>query len=116
MSSFWRFLSSHVAEQAKLHALWALSPRAGYMLRKGGSSTSLVSNGRRKVHTTFSDESELVEEYDVNTDELLGARRPRTACAGVGALRFDCGAAARPQFASAAARPFWGGSRTGRCE
>ena len=29
------------------------------MLRQGGTSTSLVSNGRRKVHTTFEDESEM---------------------------------------------------------
>ena len=45
------------------------------MLRKGGKSTSIVSEGRRKIHTTFEDESELVEEYDQKTEELL--------CAGI---------------------------------
>ena len=42
------------------------------MLRKGGKSTSMVSDGLRKVHTVFEDESELVEEYDQKTDELIG--------------------------------------------
>ena len=31
--------------------------------------------GRRKVHTTFEDGSELVEEYDLKTDELLVRKR-----------------------------------------
>jgi len=30
------------------------------MLRAGGTSTALVSNGRRRVHTTFPDEAEMV--------------------------------------------------------
>ena len=34
--------------------------RAAIMLRAGGTSTAMVSNGRRRVHTTFPDESELV--------------------------------------------------------
>ncbi|KAJ7376230.1 hypothetical protein OS493_036053 [Desmophyllum pertusum] len=33
--------------------------------------TSLVQDGRRKVHYTFPDETEMVEEYDVSSGELL---------------------------------------------
>ena len=40
------------------------------MLRQGGKSTSFVTGNRKTVHTTFNDGSELVEEYDVKTDEL----------------------------------------------
>ena len=43
------------------------------MLRAGGHSTSVVSGGRRKVHTTFEDGGEMVEEYDMKTSELIGA-------------------------------------------
>ena len=42
------------------------------MLRQGGKSTSFVSGSRKTIHTNFEDGSELVEEYDVKTDELLG--------------------------------------------
>ena len=42
------------------------------MLRQGGKSTSFVSGTKKSVHTTFKDGSELVEEYDLKTDELLG--------------------------------------------
>ena len=47
------------------------------MLRQGGKSTSFVSGNKKTVHTTFKDGAELVEEYDLKTDELLGecARR-----------------------------------------
>jgi len=31
-----------------------------------------MSPGRRKVHYTFPDEAEMVEEYDVSSGELLG--------------------------------------------
>lgn len=42
--------------------------------------TSIISDGRRKVHSVFVDESEMVEEFDVITDELLlrRVRRPTT--------------------------------------
>ena len=46
------------------------------MLRAGGHSTSVVSGGRRKVHTTFEDGGEMVEEYDMKTSELIGAGPP----------------------------------------
>ncbi len=42
------------------------------MLRQGGKSSSFVAGGRRSVHTTFDDGAELIEEYDLKTDELLG--------------------------------------------
>lgn len=32
----------------------------------------IMSPGRRKVHYTFPDETEMVEEYDVSSGELLG--------------------------------------------
>ena len=33
---------------------------------------SIISPGRRKIHYTFPDETEMVEEYDVSSGELLG--------------------------------------------
>ena len=53
------------------------------MLRKGGKSTSIVSGVRRKVHTTFEDGREMVEEYDTVTDELC-TRKVRTAKSALG--------------------------------
>jgi hypothetical protein len=50
------------------------------MWRQNGQSTAIVTSGRRKIHTTFPDGSELVEEYDVKTNELLG-RADRLGCA-----------------------------------
>lgn len=35
------------------------------------SKTSIVSQGRKKIHSSFEDGSEMIEEYDVNTDQLL---------------------------------------------
>ena len=53
-------------------------PRAG-MFRKGGHSTSVNTGTRRKVHTTFDDGGEMVEEFDLRTDELLvRMRRSKT--------------------------------------
>lgn len=45
------------------------------MFRKGGSSTTMNQGNRRKVHTTFEDGSEMVEEYDLKTDELMVRKR-----------------------------------------
>ena len=33
---------------------------------------NFIFSGRRKIHFTFSDGSELAEEYDMRSDELLG--------------------------------------------
>lgn len=40
--------------------------------------TAIIADGRRKVHSSFTDGSEVVEEFDVVTDELLlrKSRRP----------------------------------------
>lgn len=40
-----------------------------------GKKTCMVKNGRKQIRTTFPDESEMVEEYDVQTDELLVRKR-----------------------------------------
>lgn len=49
------------------------------MFRKGGTSSSVNTGVCRKVHTTFGDGSEMVEEFDLKTDELLvRSRRSRT--------------------------------------
>ena len=53
------------------------------MLRSGGTSTSIVSGGRRKVHTTFNDNREMVEEFDAVTDELV-LRKVRQAKTSLG--------------------------------
>lgn len=45
------------------------------MFREGGQTTAIVSGGRRKVHTNWEDGSELVEEYDAQTMELLVRKR-----------------------------------------
>ena len=37
--------------------------------------TSIQSGGRKKVHSSFADGSELVEEFDARTDELLLRKR-----------------------------------------
>ena len=47
----------------------------GSMFRKGGESTSVNQGGRRKVHTTYPDGAEMIEEFDLKTDELLVRRR-----------------------------------------
>ncbi|KAJ3104482.1 hypothetical protein HDU96_008914 [Phlyctochytrium bullatum] len=48
----------------------------------GGKSTALVQDGRKKVHTTFPDGSELVEEFDLKTDEILIRRWRRKTVLG----------------------------------
>eukprot|EP00455_Lapot_gusevi_P049059 TRINITY_DN6881_c0_g1_i1.p1 TRINITY_DN6881_c0_g1~~TRINITY_DN6881_c0_g1_i1.p1 ORF type:complete len:220 (+),score=33.27 TRINITY_DN6881_c0_g1_i1:71-661(+) len=42
------------------------------------TKTAIVSGGRKKIHSTLDDGSEMVEEFDVETDELLvrKVRRP----------------------------------------
>ncbi len=41
--------------------------------RGPGTQTALVSGGRKKIHTTYQNGEEQVEEFDLTTDELLGA-------------------------------------------
>ena len=58
------------------------TPRAGHSLDmatplwpEGTKCTTMSTGGRRKVHYTFPDEGELVEEYDLQTDELMVRKR-----------------------------------------
>ena len=56
--------------------------------------TKMVSGGRRRVHYTFPDEGEMVEEYDLQTDELVvRKRRGKTVLGAVGAWEFEVGEA-----------------------
>mmetsp|Transcript_29803 Transcript_29803/g.54610 ORF Transcript_29803/g.54610 Transcript_29803/m.54610 type:complete len:187 (-) Transcript_29803:317-877(-) len=55
------------------------------MFREGGHTTAAVIGSVKKLHTTFEDGSELVEEYDVRTDELLvRKKRDKTAMGKMG--------------------------------
>jgi hypothetical protein len=45
------------------------------MWPEGTKMTTMSTGGRRKVHYTFPDESEMVEEYDLQTDELMVRKR-----------------------------------------
>ncbi|CAK0808012.1 unnamed protein product, partial [Prorocentrum cordatum] len=57
------------------------------------------SDGRKKIHTTFPDGGEMVEEYDERTDVLLlrKTRRP-TKLGGEGNWNFEVGQAPEPGF------------------
>eukprot|EP00743_Colponemidia_sp_Colp-15_P004150 GILK01004479.1.p1 GENE.GILK01004479.1~~GILK01004479.1.p1 ORF type:complete len:212 (-),score=37.78 GILK01004479.1:205-801(-) len=56
------------------------------------TQTSIVSGGRRKVHSTWPDHTEMVEEYDVQTEELLVRKWKRpTALGGGGEWDFEIG-------------------------
>mmetsp|Transcript_9213 Transcript_9213/g.23559 ORF Transcript_9213/g.23559 Transcript_9213/m.23559 type:complete len:195 (-) Transcript_9213:25-609(-) len=69
------------------------------MLRKGGHTTAINSGGRRKLHTTFEDGSEMVEEYDLQTNELLvRKRRAKTVLGGQGPWEYMVGDAEQPTF------------------
>ncbi|MEW5317608.1 MAG: hypothetical protein WDW38_008892 [Sanguina aurantia] len=62
------------------------------MFREGGRTTAVVSQGRRKVSTTWDDGSELMEEYDAKTAELMvRKRRVKTTLGGEGAWEFMIG-------------------------
>ena len=59
---------------------------------EGTKSTTMTSGGRRKVHYTFPDESEMVDEFDVQTDALVvRKRRSRTLLGGQGEWSFEVG-------------------------
>jgi len=59
----------------------------------------MTSDGRKKIHTTFHDGTETVEEYDEKTDVLLlrKTRRP-TKLGGEGEWVFEVGQAPEPAF------------------
>jgi len=61
---------------------------------EGTTMTSMTSGGRRKVHYTLPDEAEVVEEYDVQTDELVvRKRRSKTVLGAFGEWVFEVGEA-----------------------
>ena len=47
-------------------------------------TTSIVADGRRKFHTTYKDGEEMVEEFDLNTNQLLLRKRRRQTILGGG--------------------------------
>ena len=54
---------------------------------EGTKMTTMSSGGRRKCHYTLPDESEVVEEYDLQTDELLVRKRRGNGTGDNGAAR-----------------------------
>jgi hypothetical protein len=38
------------------------------------SKTTMIQNGKRRVHKTYPDGSEMVEEYDLKSDDLLSRK------------------------------------------
>jgi len=47
---------------------------AMYTNHPGGTASAMVVGGKKRIHTTFSDGCEMVEEYDMTTDELVSKR------------------------------------------
>ncbi|KAG5447157.1 Protein dpcd [Clonorchis sinensis] len=59
---------------------------------KAARKTALVQDGKRKIHFTFEDETELVEEYDVKTQCLLTRKwKKKTTLGGDGKWDFEVG-------------------------
>ena len=55
-------------------------------------TSSVVRDGRRKVHTAYEDQSEMVEEFDLQTNKLLVRKtRKPTALGGEGNWEFEIG-------------------------
>ena len=64
------------------------------MFRPGGKSTAMASDGKVKVHTTWADGSEQVEEYDQKTEQLLTRKlRKKSSVGGEGPWEFEIGEA-----------------------
>ncbi|KAL3864886.1 hypothetical protein ACJMK2_006533 [Sinanodonta woodiana] len=60
-------------------------------LRKA-QKTCLVQNGRRKIHFTLTDGTELAEEYDLRNDELVVRKwRRKGTIGGIGKWEFEVG-------------------------
>ena len=74
-------LSSHDSSMATLYP-------------EGTKMTNVTSGGRRKMHYTLPDESEVVEEYDVQTDELVvRKKRSKTVLGAEGEWVYEIGEA-----------------------
>mmetsp|Transcript_52870 Transcript_52870/g.115338 ORF Transcript_52870/g.115338 Transcript_52870/m.115338 type:complete len:200 (-) Transcript_52870:68-667(-) len=59
---------------------------------EGTKMTTMSSGGRKKVHYTFPDETEMVEEFDLQTDALLvRKRRGKTILGAVSEWIFEVG-------------------------
>mmetsp|Transcript_17069 Transcript_17069/g.28560 ORF Transcript_17069/g.28560 Transcript_17069/m.28560 type:complete len:203 (+) Transcript_17069:58-666(+) len=59
---------------------------------EGTKMSTMSSGGRRKVHYTFPDESEMVEEFDLQTDGLVvRKRRAKTMLGGQGDWTYEVG-------------------------
>lgn len=72
----------------------AMSKPAPALFPEGTKMTTMTSGGRRKVHYTFPDESEMVEEYDVQTDVLaVRKRRSKTILGALGEWVYEIGEA-----------------------
>jgi len=57
------------------------------------------SDGKKKIHTTYPDGAEIVEEYDEKTDALLSRKaRKATAMGGEGEWQFEVGQAPQRPF------------------
>ena len=54
-------------------------------------TTSIVADGRRKFHTTYMDGSEMVEEYDLNSNQLVVRKRRRPNVLGDGKWEIEIG-------------------------
>ena len=52
-----------------------MASAASALVPEGTKMTTMSSGGRRKVHYTFPDESEMVEEYELQTDKLVVRKR-----------------------------------------
>eukprot|EP00736_Rhodelphis_marinus_P010880 Rmarinus@m.14045 len=66
-----------------------------------GTTTSVVAGGVKKFHTTYPDGSEMVEEYDVKTDDLLVRKtRRKQALGGEGEWEYEVGIPPKQQAAA----------------
>ncbi len=62
------------------------------MFRPEGKSTAMASDGKVKVHTTWPDGSEQVEEYDQKTEQLLIRKlRKKSPVGGEGPWEYEIG-------------------------
>ena len=53
--------------------------RLGQLAAHGkGTSSVAIAGGKRRVHTTFDDGVEMVEEYDPTTRQLMGTSQNKT--------------------------------------
>lgn len=77
---------------SELEQLGPRSPEAGAAREKGPQRVCVKSDGRKKIHTTFPDGAEMVEEFDERTDVLLlrKTRKP-TLIGGSGEWNIEVG-------------------------